>query len=219
MKNMSTGAKIALLLGVILLIGGIVWMAIGGLNGGFTATNNEDKLPNNSDAMTEATFPQMDKFYKDYPLADSARAEIDDPYLDLTLMDAGVLGDNENIKKAMESVGVTGNGYYFVMELHYDSTEAYNAVMPFGVLTGHVGDEIHVANTNLYVANSDLTDVELLSFDSIVPGCYYVLIGYAEYDNLTDAQVHFYNSDYQVSIIHTDDSTVVIEPYGYSPAE
>ena len=152
-------------------------------------------------------------------MPEDANATIDDPYLDLLLMEAGRLSENENIQKALSGQGVSGDGYYFAMELTYDSAEEYNAVMPFAVLTGHVGDETHVANVALYVANSDLTEVSLFDYNSVVPGCYYVLVGYAEYDDMTDAQVHFYNSDYQISIIHVDDSEVIIEPFGYTPAE
>lgn len=218
MKKMSTGAKVALILGVLLLIGGIIWMAVTAMNGGFTETNPEQTTPNDA-IIEEETFPQMEKYYKVYSMPGDANAAIDDPYLDLSLMEAGRLSDNENIQKALSNVGVSGDGYYFAMELTYDSTEAYNAVMPFAMLTGHVGDETHVANVSLYVANSDLTDVSVFDYDSVVPGCYYALIGYAEYDNMTDAQVHFYNSDYQISIVHVDDSDVVIEPFGYTPAD
>lgn len=216
MKKMSIGAKAALIVGSLLLVCGIVWMAVTTLNGGFTNTVPEVSIPGDA-IIEEETLPAMVKHYKDYPMATSKNAVIEDEHLDLVLMEQGRLSDNENIKNALNSVGVTGNGYYFAMELTYDSTEAYNAVMPFAMLTGHVGDEIYVANVDLYVADSGLTNVSKFDFSSIVPGCYYVLVGYAEYDNMTDAQVHFYNSDYQISIIHVDDSPVIIEPAGYTP--
>lgn len=216
-SKMSTGVKVALVVGGLLVVAGACWLGYALFGGNLTDTTVVTAIPNN--AITDETpLPPMDKTYTEFTRAEDKNATIEDEVLDFTFLDAGKLADNEVVKTALESAGVTDDGYYFMLEMTYDSNDAYADILPFAMLTGHVGEETHVAEAMLYVAESDLTNVALMDHNTIQPNSYHVLIGFATYDEMDDAQFHFYNTDYQVAVLHTDDSAVVIEPVGYTPA-
>lgn len=212
-RKLSGGVKAALIVGVLLVvIGSGLWIYEHVFDGNI-GIRPVDMMDATLDS--EQNELSVDRIYTEYFMPNAKNCKIDDQYLDYTLLEAGRLADNEILQTAMSNVGITNNGYYFMMEMVYESEAAYAGIVPFAYLNGHVGDQTMVANTTMYVANSDLTEISLCTDRTVQPGCYYVMIGFVEYDDMDDAQFHFYNNDYEISIIHVSIDSKTIVPYGY----
>lgn len=216
-KNTSIALLVSMVFGLALIVVGLGWVCWNSFGGNLTATKPVDTIPTID--VTGPVLSDIKKTYRTYHLPEDKNAKIEDSYLNLTLFDAGCVCDNADVKAVLSNVRATDDGYYFLMSLERNDSNSGTYVMPFAMLTGHVGTETHVANVDLYVVNSDFSDIMPLANQSLIVGNDYLLIGYAEYDDMTNAQMHFYNSDYQISIIHLGESDIVITPYGYVSAD
>lgn len=215
-SKMSTGAKVALIFGLVLILAGAGWWGYTSWQESNSSGTQVDEIP-----QTQPTDPvsTVDKIYREFYMPDDKNATLEDEYLDIVLVEAGRLSDNTALQTALAEAGVKNDGYYFLAELTFDSADKFKGTNPFGYLNGHVDDKTEVAAVSFYVMNSDLTGATSLLPGTITPGCHYVLVGYADYDVVDDAQIHLYNSDYDVSIIHMSADSETIAPYGYTKAD
>lgn len=216
-NSLPTGAKIALICGLVLVLAGAVWFGYTALMDGSTPTNPVDDIP----AHSQPTNPVSDikKVYKEYPMPESKNVYLYDESLDMKLVESGRLFDNAALTAALREIGVEYDGYYFLAELSFDGEDAFRGVLPFAYLNGMKDGSTQVASVSLYLLKSDLTSAQPLTGDALTQGCHYVLVGYADFESVDDAQIHMYNSNYDVSVIHMGPDVETIAPLGYTQVQ